>query len=106
MPDAGEGYWTEPAKDTTGDWKDQYVQHTRNFLECVKSRREPNSELESGHRVATVCHLANISLKTGRKIQWDAEKEEVLGDTEAAGMLSRPYRKPWDAELRTLRALA
>jgi predicted dehydrogenase len=106
LPDAGEGYWTEPAKDTTGDWKDQYVQHARNFLECVKSRREPNSDLESGHRVATVCHLANISLKTGRKIQWDAEKEEVIGDAEAAGMLSRPYRKPWDAELRALRALA
>jgi len=102
LPDAGEEYWTEPAKNTSGDWKDQHVRHVRNFLDCVKSRQEPNSDLESGHRVATVCHLANISLQTGRKIRWDAEKEEIIGDPEAAGMLVRPYRKPWDAELRAL----
>ena len=77
--------------------------HVRNFLECIKSRREPNSDLESGHRIATTCHLANISLHTGRKIRWDAEKEEIVGDAEAAKMLLRPYRKPWDAELRSLR---
>src|SRR5437867_919758 len=53
VPDAGEEYWTEPAKNTSGDWKDQYVQHVRNFLESVKSRNEPHSDLESGHRVAT-----------------------------------------------------
>ena len=93
---------TEPAKDTSGDWKDQYVQHVRNFLDCVKSRKEPNSDLESGHQVAAVCHLANISLRTGRKIRWDAEKEEIVGDTEAAQMLARPYRKPWDAQLKAL----
>jgi predicted dehydrogenase len=105
VPGAEEEYWTEPINDTSGDWKDQYVQHTRNFLDCVKSRKEPNSDLESGHRVATVCHLANISLKTGRTIRWDAEKEEVMGDREAANMLVRPYRRPWDAELKALRAV-
>jgi len=102
-PESDEKFWTDPAKDTSGDWKDQYVQHTRNFLECIKSRKEPNSDLESAHRVATVCHLANISLRTGRKIRWDALKEEILGDAAAANMLVRPYRKPWDAELRALR---
>jgi predicted dehydrogenase len=102
VPEAGEEYWTQPAKDSSGDAKDQYVQHVRNFLDCVKSRQEPNSDLESGHRVATVCHLANISLRTGRKIQWEAEKEEILGDAEASKMLARPYRSPWDAELRAL----
>ena len=70
----------------------------------MKSRKEPNSDLESGHRVTTVCHLANISMKVGRKLRWDVEKEEIIGDAEAAGMLERPYRKPWDAELRALRA--
>jgi hypothetical protein len=52
--------------------------------------------------VATTCHLANISLLTGRKIVWDAEKEQITGDPETARMLLRPYRKPWDAELRAL----
>ncbi len=100
--ESGEKFWAEAAKDTSGDWKGQYVLHVRNFLDCVKSRQEPNSDLESGHRVATVCHLANISLRTGRKIRWDAEKEEIIGDAEAAKMLVRPYRKPWDAELGAL----
>jgi len=103
MPGGGkEEYWTEPAKDTSGTWQQQYVAHTRNFLDSIKSRQQPNSDLESGHRVATVCHLANISLHTGRKIRWDAEKEEIVGDPEAAKLLTRPYRKPWDAELRSL----
>ena len=94
--------WTEPVKDSSGDYKDQYLQHTRNFLECIKSRKEPNSDLESAHRVATVCHLANISLRTGRKIRWDSQREQITGDAEAAKMLRRPYRKPWDAELKAL----
>jgi predicted dehydrogenase len=96
-------YWIDPAKDTSGDWRAQYVLHVRNFLDCVRSRQEPHSDVESGHRVATVCHLANISLRTGRKIRWDAEKEKILGDAEAGRMLERPYRKPWDAERRALR---
>jgi predicted dehydrogenase len=102
VPEATGQFWTEPAKDNSGDWKDQYVQHTRNFLDCIKSRRAPNSDLESAHRVATVCHLANISLKTGRKMRWDPEKESIQGDSEAEQMLRRPYRSPWDAELRAL----
>ncbi len=102
FPEADNQFWTEPARDTSGNWKDQYVQHVRNFLDCVKSRKEPNSDLESGHEVAAVCHLANISLRTDRKIRWDPEKEQIVGDAEAAKMLVRPYRKPWDAELKAL----
>jgi predicted dehydrogenase len=103
-PEPGDRYWTEPARNNSGNWKDQYVQHTRNFLDCIKSRKEPNSDLQTAHRVATVCHLANISLKTGHKIRWDAEKEEIIGDATASEMLVRPYRQPWDAELRALTA--
>src|SRR5207249_130611 len=100
--EGGPRFWTEPAKDSSGNPNEQYVLHVRDFLDCMKSRRQPASDLESGHRVATVCHLANVSLRTGRKMRWDAEKEEIVGDAEAAGMLVRPYRKPWDAELRAM----
>jgi predicted dehydrogenase len=51
-PEEGEQFWTEPAKDKSGDWKGQYVDHAKNFLECVRSRKQPNSYLESGHQVA------------------------------------------------------
>ena len=103
VPEPAGQFWTEPESDKSGDWKDQYVQHTRNFLESVKSRKAANSDLESAHRIATVCHLANISLRTGRKLRWDAEKEEIIGDHEAARMLVRPYRARWGRELRDLR---
>ncbi len=96
------GYWTEPVVDRSGDGMMDYQRHARNLLDCVKSRKDPIADIESGHRVATACHLANISLKTGRKITWDAEKEQVVGDPEANWMLVRPYRAPWDRELKAL----
>jgi predicted dehydrogenase len=95
-------YWTEAIKDESGDSRDQFKRHVRNFLDCIKSRKQPLADLDSGHRVATICHLANISLRSGRKIAWDAQKEAIAGDPEAAKMLLRPYRAPWDAELQRL----
>jgi len=95
-------FWTESAKDDSGDAIKDYSRHMRNFLDCVKSRKQPLSDLQSGHEVATACHLSNISLRIGRKLVWDAEKQEIVGDAEANSMLVRPYRAPWDAELKAL----
>lgn len=78
------------------------VSHVRNFLDCIKSRERPVATVEAGHRTATACHLANISLRLGRKVRWDAEKEEIVGDREASSLLIRPYRKPWDEIFRGL----
>ena len=94
--------WTTPEKDESGDAIKDYARHTRNFLDCVKSRQQPASDLESGHDVATACHLSNLSLRVGRKLVWDAGTEQVVDDKEANAMLLRPYRKPWDAELHAL----
>lgn len=69
--------------------------HHQNFLDCMKSRELPICDVEIGHRSATVCHLGNIALRLGRKIAWDPVAETIVGDEEAKGMLSRPYRKPW-----------
>jgi predicted dehydrogenase len=102
VPEPEGQLWTEAMKDTSGDSKGQFVEHAQNFLDCVKSRKEPNSDLESSHRVTSVCHLTNISMKLGRKLRWDDDKEQILGDAEANAMLSRSYRKPWDAELKAL----
>jgi predicted dehydrogenase len=85
-------------EDQSGDEFDQFKRHARNFLDCVKSRDNPISDLESAHRVATACHLANLSLRVGRKLRWDAVRETVLADPEAESLLERPYRAPWDAE--------
>jgi predicted dehydrogenase len=76
--------------------------HARNFLDCVKSRQRPVADVEEGYRTTTACLLANISLQVGRKIRWDPDKGEIVGDAEAAARLVRPYRKPWDQVLRSL----
>jgi predicted dehydrogenase len=67
----------------------------RNFLDCVKSRRMPYFPVEIGHRVSTVCHLANISLRLGRQLTWDPEKETFGDDDQANRMMSRSMRSPW-----------
>jgi predicted dehydrogenase len=95
-------YWTQPQEDKSGDSQDQFRRHVRNFLDCVKSRQTPVSDLASGHRVATTCHLANLSLRLGRSLAWDANSEAVKGDEEAAKLLERPYRAPWDRELKAV----
>ena len=66
-----------------------------------ESRRDPISDLEGAHRVATACHLANLSLRLGRKLRWDAVNETIVADAEAM-RLERPYRAPWDAERNAL----
>jgi len=101
-PEPQDQFWTEKEKDNSGDGAKDYVQHARDFLECIRSRKQPAADIASAHAVATTCHLANISLRTGRKITWDAQNEQIVGDREAAAMLVRPYRSPWDQELRRL----
>jgi hypothetical protein len=54
--------------------------HVRNFLDCVKSRKLPNCDVEEGHLTMVMCHPANISTKLGRTLRWDSAKEEVIGD--------------------------
>jgi predicted dehydrogenase len=70
-------------------------EHHANWLECIKSRKAPICEAVIGHRSATVCHLGNISIRTGKKLKWDPAKEEIVGDAEAAKWINKPYRAPW-----------
>ncbi len=61
----------------------------------VKSRQDPYFPVDIGHRVSTVCHLANITIKLGRKINWDPEAEQFADDPDATAMMRRPMRAPW-----------
>ncbi len=71
------------------------VKHIRNFLDCVKSRKKPNSSIELGHPPSVATFLANISYRVGRKIEWDPETETIRNDPEASKLLSREHRAPW-----------
>ena len=93
---------TAAVADRTGNSAEQYRNHARNFLDCIRSRRPPLSDLESAHRVAIACHLGNLSLRLGRSLKWDAKAETIVNDADAAKQLVRPYRAPWDKELKSL----
>ncbi len=69
--------------------------HHGDFLACVKSGKLPICDVEIGHRTATVCHLGNLCVLSGRAIQWDPVEEQIVGDDEANAMVNRPYRAPW-----------
>ena len=65
------------------------------FLHCVKTRERPFRDVEFSHRTATVCHLGNICFKLNRRLRWDPDKEDFIGDAEASRMVDRPRRGPW-----------
>lgn len=83
--------------------KDVHTLHTKNFLDCVRSRKVEalNCDIEVGHRTATACHLGNIALRVGRRIWWDRDRETILTqdgkpDAEANKLLTREYRKGFE----------
>ena len=69
--------------------------HMQNFIDCVKSRKRPNCDIEIGHLSSAMCHLGNIVHRTGRNIAFNAGNESISGDAEAASMLKRKYRDHW-----------
>jgi predicted dehydrogenase len=69
--------------------------HVRNFLDCVRSRKAPNAEIEIGFRSTVHCHLANIVARTGRSLRYDPTNDTVTGDAEAARLTRREYRVHW-----------
>jgi predicted dehydrogenase len=71
--------------------------HQANFLQACKSRKytDLNAEIEIGALSAGLCHLANISYRIGRKLDWDAAKMKFVNATDADKLLTRDYRKPY-----------
>lgn len=69
--------------------------HMHNFFDCVASRKDPIMPVESGHSVATLCHLGNIARRLGRHLKWDPEKEIFPGDDEANKYVDVPKRKQY-----------
>jgi len=69
--------------------------HGQDWMACIKTRKRPICDVEIGCRSATVCHLGNIALRTGKTIEWNPEKEEVTNDPSLNRWLARPYRAPW-----------
>jgi predicted dehydrogenase len=67
-------------------------EHMRDFLKARETRGKPVADIEQGHISTASCILANISMKLGRSLTWDATKHQVVNDAEANKLLKRPYR--------------
>ena len=84
-PDAGLPNRTEAITDEGYEQvRDQFVPHVRNFVECIRTRAQPVSDLAGAHRTATACHLANVAMRVGRAVRWDEGTQDIVGDREAS----------------------
>ncbi len=90
--DGWELHWKDGKVETR---KSTEILHEANFLECIKSRRRPNSDVEIGRLSTMLCHLGNISYKLGRDVKFDPTTEAFGDDREANSLLSRRYREPY-----------
>ena len=75
--------------------------HHVNFLDCVKSRKQPSAPGEVAHRSASICHIGAIALELNEGLTWDPVKEEFEGNTTANTLCSRPSRGKWGLESLT-----
>ncbi len=69
--------------------------HARNFIDCVKSRKRSEGDIEAGHMSTVLCHLGNIVARTRRAVEFDGKAERIVGDAEANRLVAREYRKHW-----------
>ncbi len=69
--------------------------HMKDLLAAIDKRGRPVADIEQGYISTASCLLANLALKTGRTLAWDAAKGSIVGDPEANKLLTRPYRAPW-----------
>jgi predicted dehydrogenase len=95
------GIWAEPASLLEVKIKPdeahlyESANHHADFLNCVRTRSDPVSPVEAGHKASYLGLITDIAGRTKRKLKWDPVKERFVGDDEANRMLSRPMRSPW-----------
>jgi predicted dehydrogenase len=73
--------------------------HTENFIQAMKSRKQPISDVWSHNRMLEICHLSNIAMRLNRPLNWDASKREIVGDAQANSFLARENRKGYEINM-------
>ncbi len=69
-----------------------------NWLDCIRSRKQPISPVEVGHRSCSTCLIHHVVMKLKRKVYWDPMNEKFLNDDQANSMLNRPHRFPYEVK--------
>ena len=70
--------------------------HTKYFIDNLRSRREPFSNIENGARATAIACMGNVAAWTGQKLEWDSESFSFGSNEDANRHLFRSYRKPWN----------
>jgi len=70
--------------------------HYQNWVDSIRSRSMTVSDVETGHRTASLCNIVNMAYTLERPLKWSPSHEQFIGDEGAGQMLGRPYRGPWD----------
>ncbi|HTU25474.1 MAG TPA: gfo/Idh/MocA family oxidoreductase, partial [Pirellulales bacterium] len=73
--------------------------HTANFIEGMKARKQPISDVWSHNRMLEICHLSNIAMRLGRALNWDPAKREIVGDPQANSFLARENRQGFEINM-------
>jgi predicted dehydrogenase len=95
------GIWAEPASLLDVKLKPDEIHlhestsHHSDFLQCVRSRRDPVSDVEAGHKASYLGLIAEIAVRLNRKLKWDPVAEKFIDDDQANRLLARPLRSPW-----------
>jgi predicted dehydrogenase len=84
--------------DTTGPGDRLDRGHLVNFIDCMRSRKAPNAEIEEGHRSVVLCHLANIAYRVGHTLRCDPANGHILDDPQAGALWGRTYEPGWEPE--------
>ncbi len=94
VPEAGSDLQPLASREGRGG----HAAHMRDFIDAVKARTQPVCDIETGHRSSSVAMLGNIAYRSGRRIDWDGQRERILGDDYAASLLWKPYRGAWSLD--------
>jgi predicted dehydrogenase len=94
-PETEEGKYLLEAMPVRQSHENGIDAHTKNFVECVKSRRQPNCTIEMGRNAAVTAQLGNISYRVGRQLVWDDEKSQIADNEQANQLVKARYREPW-----------
>jgi len=70
--------------------------HYQDWIDAIRNRTRPVSDVETGHRTASLCNIVNMAYTLERPLKWSPAHEQFIGDDDADGMLSRPFRGNWD----------
>jgi predicted dehydrogenase len=96
LPELVDGKYKVPAMPAQRSGGETHEDHVKNWLECIKSRKDPNCPVETGRNVATYAHMANISLRTNTRVEWDLTRGDFGNNKAAMTYYAPEYRKPWE----------